>query len=72
LSNSRVETTYESARTSREGIWAIGDCIEYPHKRKLILSGFAEAAQAAQDIYKYINPGASLIIGHSTTLGIPK
>ena len=38
-------------RTKIPGIFAAGDIATYPHKLKLILTGFAEAAQAAHAIH---------------------
>lgn len=72
LMNGRASINPLTCETSRHGIYAIGDGAQYPHKRKLILTGFSEAMQAAQHIYSYINPGKAPIIGHSTTTGIPK
>lgn len=60
-----------TAATNIEGIYAIGDMATYPHKIKLILTGFAEAAQAAHAIYKYLNPGRDLHFEYSTTSGVP-
>jgi thioredoxin reductase (NADPH) len=44
-------TTMES---SKEGIFAIGDCCIYPNKLKLILCGFSEAAIAMQCVYERV------------------
>lgn len=64
-----VEPT--TCATAVEGIFAIGDIVSYPHKLKLILSGFAEAAQAAHAAYRVVHPGEVLVFRHSTTTGIP-
>lgn len=64
-----VEPT--TCATAVEGIFAVGDIVRYPHKLKLILSGFAEAAQAAHAAYHVVNPGEVLVFQHSTTTGIP-
>ena len=50
---------------------AIGDIAAYPGKLKLILSGFAEAAQAAHAIRTLLNPGEVLHFEYSTTRGVP-
>ena len=45
----------------------MGDVASYPHKLKLILTGFAESAQTAHAIYNQINPDQPLHFEHSTT-----
>lgn len=45
-----------TAQTNRPGIYAIGDIATYSHKLKLILNGFAEAAQAAHAIRSFLYP----------------
>lgn len=65
----KVEPT--TCATNIEGIYAIGDIADYPHKLKLILSGFAEAAQAAHAAYRVVNPGQALNFEHSTSSGLP-
>lgn len=61
-----------TSQTSAEGIYAIGDIAAYDNKLKLILTGFSEAAFAAHDIYKKVNPETPLHFEYSTTKGIPK
>lgn len=61
-----------TAETSLPGVYAIGDITSYSNKLKLILTGFAEAAQAAHAIYKQLNPGHELHMEYSTTRGIPQ
>lgn len=61
-----------TAETSVEGIYAIGDIVSYKDKLKLILTGFAEAAQAAHAIYKRIHPDTPLHFEYSTTKGLPE
>lgn len=60
-----------TAETSIPGIYAIGDIVAYSHKLKLILTGFAEAAQASHAIYRRLNPGKELHMEYSTTKGVP-
>ena len=60
-----------TAETSIPGIYAIGDIVAYSHKLKLILTGFAEAAQAAHAIYRHLHPGQELHMEYSTTKGLP-
>ena len=57
--------------TNLPGIFAIGDIATYPHKLKLILTGFAEAAFAAHAIRSYIHPGEVYHFEYSTTSGVP-
>lgn len=60
-----------TCQTAVEGIFAVGDVCTYPHKLKLILSGFAEAAQAAHAAFGVVHPGEALHFEHSTTTGVP-
>jgi thioredoxin reductase (NADPH) len=60
-----------TAETSRAGIFAIGDVVTYPGKLKLILTGFAEAAQAAHAIHRIVFPGEALHFEYSTMKGVP-
>jgi thioredoxin reductase (NADPH) len=57
--------------TSRPGVHAIGDLAGYPGKRKLILTGFAEAAVAAEAVFARVHPDRPLRHEHSTTRGAP-
>lgn len=56
-----------TSKTSSDGIYAIGDVAYYPFKQKLILCGFAEAAQAAKSIWEYLFPGESKHFSYSTS-----
>lgn len=67
----QIITNPTTAATSLKGIYAAGDIAAYPHKRKLIMTGFAEMAQAAQAIYAHIHPSQPLHHEHSTSKGIP-
>lgn len=60
-----------SCATSVDGIYAIGDIVSYEDKLKLILTGFAEAAQAAHAVYKRLKPDTPLHFEYSTTKGVP-
>lgn len=60
-----------TAETSLPGVYAIGDIAAYSNKLKLILTGFAEAAQAGHAIYARLNPGKALHMEYSTTRGVP-
>jgi thioredoxin reductase (NADPH) len=71
LSHHHVVVEPATAATSAPGIFAIGDVATYHGKLKLILSGFAEAAQAAHAIYPLVHPGEALHFEYSTTQGVP-
>jgi len=60
-----------TAETNLEGVFAVGDIATYPGKLKLILTGFAEAAQAAHAIHGLVYPGQALHFEYSTTKGVP-
>jgi hypothetical protein len=70
IHNRHLVTDPQTGKTNLEGIYAIGDIATYPHKRKLILTGFGEAAQAAQAIRHQLYPDAVFHQEHSTTSGV--
>jgi thioredoxin reductase (NADPH) len=53
--------------TSIPGIYAVGDINVYPGKKKLILSGFHEAALAAFAAAAYLNPEKQIQLQYTTT-----
>ncbi len=57
----------EKFETDVAGIFAIGDINHYPGKLKLILSGFHEAALAAQKAHRYIFPERKLLFQYTTS-----
>jgi thioredoxin reductase (NADPH) len=59
-----------TSATSTPGIFAIGDIATYEHKLKLILCGFAEAAQAAHAIRDIIYPDTAYHFEYSTSKGV--
>jgi thioredoxin reductase (NADPH) len=61
----RVDT--EKFESNVPGIYAIGDIGTYPGKKKLILSGFHEAALAAFAIKARLNPGEKVHLQYTTT-----
>lgn len=71
LDKSHVLVDPSTCETSAPGIFAIGDIASYPKKLKLILTGFAEAAQAAHAIHPLCRPGEALHWEYSTTKGVP-
>lgn len=71
LDKNHIITEPTTARTNLNGIYAIGDIAAYSNKKKLILTGFSEAAFAAHDIYDLIYPDKPLHFEYSTTKGVP-
>ena len=61
----RVDT--EKFQTSETGIFAVGDINTYPGKKKLILSGFHEAALAAFAVQKHLDPDKRVFLQYTTT-----
>ena len=57
----------EKFQTSIPGIYAVGDINVYPGKKKLILSGFHEAALAAFAAAAYLNPEKPSQLQYTTT-----
>jgi thioredoxin reductase (NADPH) len=57
----------EKFETSVPGIFAVGDINTYPGKKKLILSGFHEAALAAFGAAPYIFPEKRILLQYTTT-----
>lgn len=71
LERNHIRIDPATSATSARGIFAIGDIATYPGKLKLILTGFAEAAQAAHAIFPLVHPGEALHFEYSTTKGVP-
>jgi thioredoxin reductase (NADPH) len=63
----QVRVVTESFQTSEPGIFAVGDINTYPGKKKLILSGFHEAALAAFAIQKHLHPEQKVHLQYTTT-----
>ena len=57
----------EKFETSVPGIFAVGDINTYPGKKKLILSGFHEAALAAFGAAPHIFPHKRILLQYTTT-----
>lgn len=57
----------EKFQTSEPGIFAVGDINTYPGKKKLILSGFHEAALAAFAVQQYLHPDQKVRLQYTTT-----
>lgn len=71
LERNRIAVDPATSQTSIQGVYAAGDIAEYKGKLKLILTGFAEAAQAAHAMYALVHPGQALHFEYSTTKGVP-
>jgi thioredoxin reductase (NADPH) len=57
----------EKFETSIPGIFAVGDVNTYPGKKKLILSGFHEAALAAFGAAPHVFPDKAIHLQYTTT-----
>ena len=53
--------------TNMPGVFAVGDINVYPGKKKLILSGFHEAALAAFGVREHLAPGEKVHLQYTTT-----
>ncbi|HNQ91493.1 MAG TPA: NAD(P)/FAD-dependent oxidoreductase [Alphaproteobacteria bacterium] len=67
LHENLIPVDTEKFETSTPGIFAIGDINYYPGKLKLILSGFHEAALAAQQVFRYVYPDKKLRFQYTTS-----
>ena len=63
----QITVDTEKFQTSTPGIYAVGDINIYPGKKKLILSGFHEAALAAFAAAAYLNPEKPIQLQYTTT-----
>ncbi len=71
LDRNHIVVDQATAATNHPGIFAVGDIAHYPHKLKLIVTGFAEAAAATHAIHPLVFPGEALHFEYSTTKGLP-
>ncbi len=67
LNENLITVDTEKFETSTAGIFAVGDINYYPGKLKLILSGFHEAALAAQAVFPRVFPGKKLRFQYTTS-----
>jgi thioredoxin reductase (NADPH) len=67
LHENLIPVDTEKFETSVPGIFAVGDINHYPGKLKLILSGFHEAALAAQKVHRYVYPNRKLLFQYTTS-----
>jgi thioredoxin reductase (NADPH) len=78
LEKRALQVDAEKFQTSLPGVYAVGDINTYPGKKKLILSGFHEAALAAFAIQHHLYPQKKQFLQYTTTspvmhqrLGVP-
>jgi thioredoxin reductase (NADPH) len=67
LHENLIPVDTEKFETNFPGIFAVGDINAYPGKLKLILSGFHEAALAAQKAHRYVYPEKKLLFQYTTS-----
>jgi thioredoxin reductase (NADPH) len=67
INKRQIPVDTEKFETSEPGIFAVGDINTYPGKKKLILSGFHEAALAAFAVQKHIHPDKRVFLQYTTT-----
>jgi thioredoxin reductase (NADPH) len=67
ISKKAIEVDTEKFESNVSGIFAVGDINTYPGKKKLILSGFHEAALAAFAAKAIIEPGKKVNLQYTTT-----
>jgi thioredoxin reductase (NADPH) len=67
LDKKALKVDTEQFQTSVPGIFAIGDVNTYPGKKKLILSGFHEAALAAFGVQRHVYPEKRQYLQYTTT-----
>jgi thioredoxin reductase (NADPH) len=67
IDRKQVLVDTEKFQTNIPGVYAVGDINIYPGKKKLILSGFHEAALAAFAAAAYLNPEKQIQLQYTTT-----
>ena len=67
LDKRNVNVDTEKFQTNIPGVFAVGDINTYPGKKKLILSGFHEAALAAYAVQQHIHPEQKVRLQYTTT-----
>jgi thioredoxin reductase (NADPH) len=67
INRKTINVDTEKFQTNVPGIFAIGDVNYYPGKKKLILSGFHEAALAAFAAKEHLTPGKKVHLQYTTT-----
>lgn len=72
ISKKAIEVDTATFQSSTPGIFAVGDISTYEGKKKLILSGFHEAALAAFAAKAIIEPGKKVNLQYTTTSPVMK
>ncbi len=67
IDRKQIVVDTEKFQTSTPGIFAVGDINTYPGKKKLILSGFHEAALAAFGASPIVFPDKRVLLQYTTT-----
>jgi thioredoxin reductase (NADPH) len=67
IAKRQIQVDTEKFQTNIPGIFAVGDINTYPGKKKLILSGFHEAALAAFAVQKHLRPDQRVFLQYTTT-----
>lgn len=67
LEHQQLRVDPATFQTSVPGVFAVGDIVTYPGKRKLILSGFHEAALCAFAAREHLSPGEKVPLQYTTT-----
>jgi thioredoxin reductase (NADPH) len=67
IDRKQIVVDTEKFETNTPGIFAVGDINIYPGKKKLILSGFHEAALAAFGAAPYVFPDKRILLQYTTT-----
>lgn len=67
IDRKQITVDTEKFQTNIPGIYAVGDINIYPGKKKLILSGFHEAALAAFAAAAYLQPEKQIPLQYTTT-----
>lgn len=67
IERKQIVVDTEKFETNVPGIFAVGDVNVYPGKKKLILSGFHEAALAAFGAAPYVFPDKRILLQYTTT-----
>lgn len=70
INRKTINVDTEKFQTSEAGIFAVGDINFYPGKKKLILSGFHEAALAAFAIKQQLEPNKKVHLQYTTTSSV--
>ncbi len=67
LDKRAIKVDTEKFQSNIPGVFAVGDINTYPGKKKLILSGFHEAALAAFAVQHHLYPAKKQFLQYTTT-----